>query len=55
MRVDSLQIIWEMDKLIFISNDDGYDAEGIKQLAEMVRSYGDVFIVAPDGGRNYDD
>ncbi|MBO4673267.1 MAG: 5'/3'-nucleotidase SurE [Bacteroidaceae bacterium] len=41
-----------MDKLIFISNDDGYDAEGIRQLAEMVRPYGDVFIVAPDGGRS---
>ncbi|MBQ9666686.1 MAG: 5'/3'-nucleotidase SurE [Bacteroidaceae bacterium] len=41
-----------MEKLIFISNDDGYSAEGIKQLAEMVRGYGDVFIVAPDSGRS---
>ena len=41
-----------MDKLIFISNDDGFDAAGITQLAEMVREFGDVFVVAPDGGRS---
>lgn len=41
-----------MDKLIFISNDDGFDAEGVKQLAEMARAFGDVFVVAPDGGRS---
>lgn len=41
-----------MDRLIFISNDDGYAAEGINQLAEMMRKYGDVFVVAPDSGRS---
>ncbi len=41
-----------MDKLIFLSNDDGYSAEGINQLAEMVREFGDVFVVAPDSGRS---
>lgn len=41
-----------MDKLIFISNDDGFAAEGINQLTEMMRSYGDVFVVAPDSGRS---
>mgnify|MGYP002513654553 FL=1 len=42
-----------MDKpLILISNDDGYDAKGINDLVEMVRKYGDVFVVAPDGGRS---
>lgn len=41
-----------MEKLIFISNDDGYAAEGINQLVEMVRVFGDVFVVAPDGGRS---
>lgn len=41
-----------MNKLIFISNDDGYSAAGIRQLAEMVREFGDVFVVAPDGGRS---
>lgn len=38
--------------LILISNDDGYDAKGINDLVEMVRKYGDVFVVAPDGGRS---
>lgn len=42
----------KMDKLIFISNDDGFEAEGIQQLAEMMRELGDVFVVAPDGGRS---
>ena len=41
-----------MDKLIFISNDDGFAAEGLNQLAEMMRQYGDVFVVAPDSGRS---
>lgn len=41
-----------MDRLIFISNDDGYDAAGLQQLAEMIRELGDVFVVAPDGGRS---
>lgn len=41
-----------MEKLIFISNDDGFSAGGIRQLAEMVRRFGDVFVVAPDGGRS---
>jgi 5'-nucleotidase len=38
--------------LILISNDDGYDAKGINDLAEMVRKYGDIIIVAPDSGRS---
>lgn len=38
--------------LILISNDDGYDAKGINDLVEMVRKYGDIFVVAPDGGRS---
>src|SRR5574344_36387 len=41
-----------MNKLLFISNDDGFDAEGAKQWAEMARAFGDVFVVAPDGGRS---
>lgn len=41
-----------MEKLIFISNDDGYAAGGVNQLAEMMRQYGDVFVVAPSGGRS---
>lgn len=41
-----------MEKLIFISNDDGHAAGGVNQLAEMMRQYGDVFVVAPDSGRS---
>lgn len=33
--------------LIFVGNDDGYTAAGIKYLAALAREYGDVFMVAP--------
>lgn len=38
--------------LILISNDDGFDAPGIRALAEMVRGLGDVLVCAPDGARS---
>lgn len=38
--------------LILISNDDGYDAKGIKELVRMVSCYGDIIVCAPDGGRS---
>ena len=38
--------------LILISNDDGYDAPGIRALVEMVRPLGDVLVCAPDGPRS---
>ena len=38
--------------LILISNDDGYQAKGIAALVDMVRPYGDVFVVAPDTARS---
>ena len=41
-----------MKPLILISNDDGYAAGGIRQLAEMVADVGDVLVVAPEGGRS---
>lgn len=34
-------------KLILITNDDSVDAPGIHRLAEIVRSMGDVYVVAP--------
>lgn len=34
--------------LIFISNDDSYKAPGINFLTQIARSYGDVFVVAPE-------
>jgi len=38
--------------LIYICNDDGYDAKGINCLIEMVKDLGDVFVVAPDSPRS---
>ena len=38
--------------LILISNDDGYQAKGINDLIEMVRTLGDVIVCAPDGPRS---
>ena len=33
---------------ILITNDDGYDAPGIRALAEAMRALGDVVVAAPD-------
>lgn len=38
--------------LIFISNDDGYQAKGIKTLTDIAREFGDVVVVGPDGPRS---
>ena len=38
--------------LILISNDDGYGAKGLHVLTELAREYGDVVVVAPEGGRS---
>jgi 5'-nucleotidase len=36
-----------MDKLILITNDDGYDARGIQVLAQALEGLGEIFVVAP--------
>ena len=38
--------------LLLISNDDGYQAKGIRQLVEMVSDYGDIIVCAPDSARS---
>ena len=38
--------------LLLISNDDGYQAKGIRQLVEMVSDYGDIIVCAPDEARS---
>lgn len=38
--------------LILISNDDGVQAQGIKELAAMMCLLGEVIVVAPDGPRS---
>jgi len=37
---------------ILISNDDGYQAPGIRQLAKTLGEFAEVFIVAPDRNRS---
>jgi 5'-nucleotidase len=37
---------------ILISNDDGYMAEGIRVLADVMRELGDITVVAPDRNRS---
>ncbi len=37
-----------MSKLILITNDDGYNANGIKALVDVAKEFGRVIVVAPD-------
>lgn len=37
---------------ILLSNDDGIQAEGLKRLAEAVKDFGELTVVAPDGERS---
>lgn len=41
-----------MRPYIVITNDDGYDALGIQFLTKVMRTIGDVLVVAPDGPRS---
>jgi len=34
--------------LILVTNDDGINAKGIKALVEMIKSFGEVYVVAPN-------
>ena len=38
--------------LLLISNDDGYQAKGIRELVEMISEYGDIIVCAPDSARS---
>ena len=38
--------------LILISNDDGVDAKGIRELIEYLRPLGELLVMAPDGARS---
>lgn len=38
--------------LIFVSNDDGVFAKGIQVLIDSLKSFGDIFVVAPDMGHS---
>lgn len=41
-----------MQKLILVSNDDGYLAKGVRELMAMLAPYGEVVAVCPDKGRS---
>lgn len=45
-------MIDEKRPLIFISNDDGYEAKGILQLIDFLRPLGDLIVMAPDSARS---
>ncbi|SHE50550.1 5'/3'-nucleotidase SurE [Dysgonomonas macrotermitis] len=38
--------------LIFVTNDDGYSAKGIRSLVESLIGLGEIVVVAPDGPRS---
>ncbi len=38
--------------LILVSNDDGFDSNGIRTLTSAILDMGDVLVCAPDGGRS---
>ncbi|MBQ6549606.1 MAG: 5'/3'-nucleotidase SurE, partial [Prevotella sp.] len=38
--------------LLLISNDDGYQSKGIRELVEMVSDFGDIIVCAPDSARS---
>ena len=38
--------------LLLISNDDGYQAKGIRMLVDMLADYGDIVVCAPDDARS---
>jgi 5'-nucleotidase len=40
------------DRLFLVTNDDGVHASGLEALIEVVRPFGDVFVIAPDEGRS---
>ena len=45
-------VCMENRPLIFVSNDDGVFAKGINVLIDIVKPFGDIFVVAPDEGHS---
>lgn len=42
----------EKRPLILITNDDGYEAQGISSLVETLKDLGDIVVFAPDRPRS---
>lgn len=40
------------EKLILVTNDDGFDAPGIKFLTQIAKQFGKVIVLGPDSGRS---
>lgn len=40
------------ERLILVSNDDGYNAKGIASLIKVVQTFGKVVVVAPENGES---
>ncbi|MDR2891234.1 MAG: 5'/3'-nucleotidase SurE [Alistipes sp.] len=40
------------ERLIFLTNDDGVGARGLARLIEVLRPFGHIVVVAPDGARS---
>jgi 5'-nucleotidase len=40
------------DRLFLVTNDDGIRARGLEALVQLARSYGEVFVVAPEEGQS---
>ena len=36
------------EKLIFVTNDDGYDSKGLRAAVEVARRFGHVIAIAPE-------
>ncbi|MBR6446076.1 MAG: hypothetical protein IKS94_06590, partial [Prevotella sp.] len=49
---DTLQRDATNRPLILISNDDGFEANGIRALVDFVKPLGDVLVCAPEGPRS---
>ncbi len=41
-----------MKPFIFITNDDGVQARGLRRIIEVARQFADVLVIAPDGARS---
>lgn len=48
----NIKILKTSDRLILVTNDDGFSAEGIKALTEVAREFGRVMVVAPFEGQS---
>lgn len=51
-KMDSKNMQKDTRPTILITNDDGYQAQGIRFLTDMMKKIGNCIVVAPDGARS---